>query len=386
MRNAKGLLLLFAGAAALLFGCADTQSDEAGNEPTDARQVAPADEHYEVATVATGLVHPWGMAILPDGRILVTERPGRLRYVARDGTMSEPIGGLPDVRAEGQGGLLDVALDPDFESNRLIYLSYAEPGREGTAGTAVARGRLEDAGLTGVQVIFRQEPKVAGANHFGSRLVFARGGALFITLGERFQFQPAQDNANHLGTIVRIDPDGSVPDGNPLAGQADARPEIWSYGHRNIEAAAIHPDSGRLWVAEMGPQGGDELNLPQAGRNYGWPLVSWGEHYDGRDIPDPDTRPELARSIHQWTPVISPSGMIFYSGDAFPGWRGDLLIGGLSSEGLVRLTLDGERVAEEDRIDLGRRIRDVEQGRDGTVYVLTDEQDGRILRLSPAEG
>ena len=384
-RAASRNALPFVAAAALVVtGCSEPQPSDAADGQARTQETAPSQVQVAVTEVTSGLVHPWGMAILPDGRMLVTERPGRLRYVGRDGAMSEPIGGVPEVRAGGQGGLLDVVLDPDFEGNRLIYLSYAEPGPGGTAGTAVARGRLEGERLSGVQVIFRQEPKVGGPNHFGSRLVFSRDGALFVTLGERFQFDPAQDNSNHLGTIVRIDPDGSVPEGNPFAGQANTRPEIWSYGHRNIEAAAIHPGTGQLWVAEMGPQGGDELNLPESGRNYGWPLVSWGEHYDGRDIPDPATRPDLAGSIHQSTPVISPSGMIFYSGDLFPAWRGNLLIGGLSSRGLLRLTLDGERVTNEDRIDLGRRIREVEQGRDGAIFLLTDEQDGRILRLSPS--
>lgn len=338
-----------------------------------------------VETLASGLEHPWGMAFLPDGRMLVTERAGRLRIVARDGQVSEPVAGVPQVFAQGQGGLLDVALDPAFEENRLVYLSYAEPGPGGAASTAVARGRLaEGARLEGVEVIFRQEPKVTGPNHFGSRLAFAPDGTLFVTTGERYQFEPAQDPSDHLGTVVRINPDGSVPPDNPFVDDPDARPEIWSYGHRNIQGAAIHPETGALWINEHGPRGGDEINIPEPGRNYGWPLVSWGDHYSGEPIPDPPTRPELAQSIHQWTPVIAASGMAFYTGDLFEDWRGDLLNGGLVSKGIVRLELDGQRVAGEERIPLDARIRAVAQGPDGAVYALTDQDDGDVLRLTPA--
>ena len=291
----------------------------------------------QVQTVAEGLEHPWGLAFLPDGNMLVTERPGRLRIVSKDGQVSEPLKGVPRVFAEGQGGLLDVVLDPNFGSNRLVYISYAEPGalqryNIGGVSTAVARGKLGQAGLEDVEVIFRQQPKVNGSLHFGSRLVFAPDGKLFVTLGERFKFTPAQDLSNDLGKIVRINPDGSVPADNPFVGRKDARPEIWSYGHRNVQGAAIHPKTGKLWENEFGPMGGDELNIPEAGRNYGWPVVSWGKHYDGRVIPEPPTHPEFADAIYHWTPVISPSGMTFYTGDAIPAWQGNLLIGGLSSE------------------------------------------------------
>lgn len=337
-----------------------------------------------VEPVAEGLAHPWGLAFLPDGSMLVTERPGRLRFVSADGRMSDPLPGVPEVYAQRQGGLLDVALDPDFRSNRLVYLSFAEPG-EGGASTAVARGRLEQDGLRDVEVIFRQQPKVDGGNHFGSRLVFAPDGKLFVTTGERFKFDPAQDLSTDLGKIVRIDPDGSVPDDNPFVGREGARPEIWSYGHRNIQAAAINPRTGVLWEIEHGPRGGDEINIVQPGGNYGWPLVSWGRHYSGEDIPDPPTRPDLAPSIHQWTPVIAPSGMAFYTGDLFPQWQGSLLVGGLVSEGIVRVALDGDRVSGEERLSLGMRIRDVVQGPDGAVYVLTDEDDGKVLRLAPED-
>jgi aldose sugar dehydrogenase len=338
-----------------------------------------------VETVAGGLNHPWGLAFLPDGGMLVTERPGRLRLVAADGKVSPALAGVPSVYAQGQGGLLDVALAPDFAASRLVYLSFAEPG-EGGASTAVARGRLNEAAtaLEGTTVIFRQQPKVTGGNHFGSRLAFARDGKLFVTTGERFKFEPAQDLSNQIGKILRINPDGSVPQDNPFAGRAGVRPEIWSYGHRNIQSAAIHPETGALWEVEHGPRGGDELILAEPGRNYGWPLVSWGRHYDGRDIPDPPTRPDLAGSVHQWTPVIGPSGMAFYTGEAFPAWRGDVLIGGLVSQGLVRVSLDGTRMTGEERIALGARIRDVRQGPDGFVYALTDADNGRILRLRPA--
>jgi glucose/arabinose dehydrogenase len=335
----------------------------------------------KVETVAQGLEHPWGLAFLPDGRMLVTERPGRLRIVSTGGAISPPLTGVPAVFAVGQGGLLDVALDPNFNSSRLVYLTFAEPG-EGGASTAVARGKLTEAGLEDVKIIFRQVPKVGGGNHFGSRLAFAPDGTLFITLGERFTFEPAQDLSNHLGKIVRIKPDGSVPDDNPFLGQKDVQPEIWSYGHRNSQGAAIHPKTGKLWESEFGPLGGDELNIPKAGADYGWPVVSWGKHYDGRAIPSPPTHPEFADAIDHWNPVISPSGMTFYTGDAIPGWRDNLLIGGLSSAAIIRLTLQGESVTAEERIPMGARIRDVVQAPDGSVYALTDEADGKILRLT----
>jgi len=335
-----------------------------------------------VETLASGLDHPWGMAFLPDGRLLVTERAGSLRILGTDGKLSDPVPGTPEVVARGQGGLLDVALAPDFASSRLVYLSFAEPG-DGGASTAVGRGKLRDGRLGDFEVVFSQRPKVSGENHFGGRIVFTPDGSFFLTTGERFKFDPAQDLTNHLGTVVRLAPDGSAPPDNPFVGRDDAQPEIWSYGHRNIEAAALHPGTKKLWIAEMGPRGGDELNLPEAGRNYGWPVVSWGEHYDGRDIPDFPTQPRFADAIKHWTPVISPSGMIFYTGDRFADWRGDALIGSLTTKSLVRLELDGEKVASETRIALGARIRDVEQGPDGSVYVITDEDDGSVWRLTP---
>jgi glucose/arabinose dehydrogenase len=309
--------------------------------------------------------------------------------MSADGTLTEPLSGVPKVVAEGQGGLLDVALDPNFAENKLVYLSYSEPG-DGGASTAVARGRLTENAVENVKVIFRQTPKVSGGNHFGGRLAFTPDGKLFITLGERFKFEPAQDLTSHLGKIVRINPDGSVPPDNPFIGQKDAQPEIWSYGHRNVESAAIHPKTGKLWTLEFGPKGGDELNIPAPGLNYGWPVVSWGKHYDGKDIPNPPTHPEFADAVRHWTPVISPSGITFYTAEAYPGWTADtipawkdnLLIGGLSSQAIIRLTLDGETVTGEERIPMGARIRDVEQGPDGAVYALTDAGDGAVLRIT----
>jgi len=339
-----------------------------------------------VETVARGLDHPWALEFLPDGRMLVTERPGRLRIVEPGGRISQPLAGVPQVQASGQGGLLDVALDPEFGQNRLVYLSYAEPG-PGGAGTAVARGRLAGGGLEEVQVIYRQQPKVTGGNHFGSRLVFAPDGRLFVTQGERFRHrEQAQNLSSLLGKIVRIEPDGSIPDDNPFVGRSDARPEIWSYGHRNVQAAAIDPQTGRLWTVEHGARGGDELNHPEAGKNYGWPVITYGIDYSGVRIGEGMAKEGMEQPVYFWDPVIAPSGMQFYTGNTFPGWRGSILIGSLRGA-LVRLQLDGDRVAREERYrndGLDARIRDVRQGPDGLVYVVTDEGDGRVLRVMPA--
>jgi glucose/arabinose dehydrogenase len=349
---------------------------------TENKTVKTKEATLKVETVATKLQNPWGLAFLPGGRMLVTEKPGKLRIVTKDGTKSEPLKGVPEVAAGGQGGLLDVALDPKFAENGLVYLSFSEPG-EGGAGTSVARGKLGADGLENVEVIFRQKFKVSGGNHFGSRLAFSADGKLFVTTGDRFKFEPAQDLSTHVGKVIRINPDGSVPEDNPFVGQDGKLPEIWSYGHRNAQGAAIQPETGKLFEHEFGPLGGDELNVIEPGKNYGWPLVSWGKHYDGKGIPDPPTRPEFTDAIRHWTPVISPSGMTFYTADAIPGWKGNLLIGGLSSQALVRLTLDGEKVTGEERIPLGGRIRNVVQGPDGAVYVLDDSR-GSIVRLSLA--
>jgi aldose sugar dehydrogenase len=358
----------------------------AGTALADTTEFTTQKARVRVVTVADGLDHPWGMAFLPDGALLVTERSGQLRIV-REGEVSDPIGGVPEVRDRGQGGLLDVALDPNFATTRLVYLSYSEAGGEG-AGTAVARGRLDGARLDNTQVIFRQQPKTGGGNHFGSRLVFARDGTLFITLGERFDYRDeAQNPANHLGKIVRINPDGSVPSDNPFVGRGDgARPEIWSLGHRNVQGAAINPETGALWTDEHGPRGGDEINIPQAGKNYGWPVIGYGVHYSGAKIGVGAAKPGLEQPVYYWDPSIAPSGMAFYTGDRFAGWRGNLFVGALKYRLLVRLELDGARVVAEERMlqDLDERIRDVRQGPDGLIYLLTDSDDGRILRLEPA--
>ena len=348
---------------------------------------ASANGALRVETIARGLEHPWGLVFLPDGRLLVTERPGRLRSVDQDGRLSEPFADVPPVQARGQGGLLDVALDPRFAENRLVYLAYAEPGEGGTAGTAVARGRLGAGRLEDVRVIYQQQPKVEGANHFGCRLVFARDGTLFVTKGERFDYRAqAQDLSSGLGKLVRITPDGSVPRDNPFVGRAGARPEIWSYGHRNIQSAGLHPHTGQLWTVEHGARGGDELNRPEAGKNYGWPVISYGVDYSGAKIGEGQAKPGMEQPVYYWDPVIAPSGMTFYTGEAFPGWQGSLLIGSLWPGLLVRLTLADGRVTGEERYlgDLGERIRDVRQGPDGLLYLLTDSRDGRILRVRPA--
>jgi aldose sugar dehydrogenase len=348
---------------------------------------APVNGAVRVETVARGLEHPWALAFLPDGRMLITERPGRVRFVDRDGRLSEPLAGVPRVLARGQGGLLDVALDPRFTENRLVYLAYAEPGEGRTAGTAVARGRLGEGQLEDMRVIYQQQPKVEGANHFGARLVFARDGTLFITQGERFDYRDqAQNLSSGLGKIVRINPDGSVPRDNPFVGRAGVRPEIWSYGHRNVQSAGIHPHTGQLWTVEHGARGGDELNRPEAGKNYGWPVISYGVHYSGAKIGEGTAKPGMEQPIYYWDPVIAPSGMAFYTGTEFPDWQGSLLIGSLRPGLLVRLIFDQGQVTGEERYlgDLRERIRDVRQGPAGRLYLLTDSRDGRLLRVMPA--
>jgi aldose sugar dehydrogenase len=344
-----------------------------------------------VETVASGLNHPWGLAFLPDGRMLVTERPGRLRVVSTEGQLSQPLAGLPRIAARGQGGLLDVALDPSFSDNRLVYLSFAENRGNAGNGTSVARGRLNAAstGLEAVEVIFRQEPSYSNGYHFGSRLVFDRGGALFVTLGDRFDLRDeAQNPGNHIGKVVRIRPDGTVPSDNPFVALEGKRPEIWSIGHRNGQAAALNPETGELWTAEHGARGGDEINIVKKGANYGWPVISYGRHYTGGKIGEGTAKPGMEQPVHYWDPSIAPSGMTFYTGDKFPAWRGSALVGALAGQLLVRLEISGGRVAKEERLlgQLGARIRDVRQGPDGLVYLLTDADNGRLLRLRPADG
>jgi aldose sugar dehydrogenase len=340
--------------------------------------------------VAKGLEHPWGLAFLPNERMLVTERPGRMRIIERDGRLSQPLAGLPPVVAAGQGGLLDVVLHPQFASNQLVYWSFSEAAERDAgvgAGTAVARGRLDGQRLADVQVIFRQQPKVSGSNnHFGARLVWSRDGRhLFIGLGDRFtRKDDAQTLDNHIGKVVRIDADGKAPAENPFASRGGARGEIWSYGHRNIQGAALHPGTGELWTVEHGPQGGDELNVPAAGANHGWPVITYGRNYGiGTKIGDGTERADVAPALRTWIPSIAPSGMAFLTSERYPGWKGNLFIGALRGSHLARLELDGKRVVKEEQLlnDRGTRIRDVRQGPDGWLYVLTDSPDGQLWRL-----
>ncbi len=343
-----------------------------------------------VETVAKGLIHPWALAFLPDGRMLVTERPGRLRIVSANGEVSPPLPGLPKVHAVSQGGLLDVILDRDFARNRTIYFCYAEPAGSGSR-TALARARLLEEGsarLDDVRVIFRQEPATSRGMHFGCRIGQTADGLLFLSLGDHFTERArAQTLDNHIGKIVRIGPDGSIPKDNPFVGRADAKPEIWSYGHRNSQGLAIHPATREPWMHEHGPRGGDEVNISRKGLNYGWPVIGYGVDYSGAKIHESSARPGMQQPLHHWTPSIAPSGMAFYTGDRFPVWKNSLLVGALAATLLVRLEFDGERVVREERLlrDLGARIRDVRQGPDGAVYLLTDADDGRLLRVVPAK-
>lgn len=353
------------------------------------------------------LEFPWGLALLPDGRLLITEKPGRLRIWA-NGKLSGPVQGVPQVvyrNAPGeQGGLLDVEIDPDFARNQLVYLSYVEAAAQQSPdlaetpemrfgefldltdnilrGGVVARGRLVGDQLRDVQVIWRQVPKMLGRGHFGNRIIFAPDGKLFITSGERMRFEPAQSLAQNLGKIVRINSDGTTPTDNPFVGKEGQRGDIWSYGHRNILAAAVDP-SGQLWAFEMGPLGGDEVNLIEKGKNYGWPVVSNGDNYNSSPIPDHPSRKEFQAPVRTWTPVVSPSGAIFYNGSLFNGWRGSALVGGLSSQALVRLTFAGRKVATEERVNMGRRIRDVVQTPDGALLMIVDAKSGDLIRLTP---
>ena len=365
----------------LMIAAAGACRGQAGLTPT-------VNDRVRLTTIATGLEHPWSIAFLPDGRMLVTERPGRLRYVTMKGEVSAPIAGVPAVYAQGQGGLLDVALDPDFRANSTIYLSYAEPGEGDLNGTAVARAKLDGARLAGLQVIFRQMPKIASKNHFGSRLVFARDGNLFVTLGERFsERDSAQDLGTHLGKIVRITKDGKAPADNPFVRRTGARPEIWSLGHRNVEGATLHPVTGRLWIVEHGPQGGDEINLPEPGRNYGWPVITYGRKYGtGFAIGEGTAKAGMEQPLYYWVPSIATSGMAFYTSNVYPAWKGSLFVGALKAELVARVSFGADgKVASEERIPVGQRVRDVRQGPDGALYLVTDEDAGRLLRLAPAK-
>jgi glucose/arabinose dehydrogenase len=340
-----------------------------------------------VHIVARGLEHPWGLAFLPDGRMLVTERLGRLRIVDPDGSISPPLAGLPEITARGQGGLLDVALHPEFADNGLVYLSYAAKGRSGV-GTEVARGRLEGNALLATEVIFRATPKGRGGRHFGSRLVFHPDGSLFVTLGDRGDRPRAQRLDDHAGTVIRIDDRGGVPPDNPFAGRSGAKAEIFSYGNRNVQGSAIHPVSAELWAHEHGPQGGDELNVIRAGVNYGWPVITYGVNYGlGTRIGEGTHKKGMAQPLHHWVPSIAPSGMALYTADRFPKWRGNLFIGSLKFRQLVRLELLGEQVVHEERMleDVLGSIRDVKQGPDGYLYLLADASDGILARLELGE-
>jgi glucose/arabinose dehydrogenase len=347
----------------------------------------PALAQTRLETLTRGLVEPWALAFLPDGRMLVTERQGWLRVLAPDGKAGEPLAGLPAIDAGGQCGLLDVAVDPKFADNRLIYWTYAEAG-EGGNGVAVARGRLDGQRVADVQVIFRQLPKVSSSLHCGSRLVFARDGRLFVGLGDRFSRKDdAQSPANHLGKIVRIEADGRVPADNPFVGRAGAAPELWSLGHRNVQGAALNPATGELWAVEHGPQGGDEVNRVRAGLNYGWPLLTYGRNYGiGTRIGEEGPKPGFEQPLKHWVPTsIAPSGMAFLTSDRYPGWQGSLFVGALRGQALVRLTLDGDKVIGEERL-LTRealRLRDVRQGPDGLLYLVVGGPEGQVIRVLP---
>jgi glucose/arabinose dehydrogenase len=385
-------------------GCADAQNTGVDKRPANGRDQRPAfaeqtdaperklNVAFDVVTVAEGLQNAWGLAFLPNGKMLVTERPGRLRVVGADGALSEAVSGLPPVDARGQGGLLDVVLDPNFASNNLIYWSYAEPRENGENNTAVARGRFVDGAaprVDDVQVIYHQAPSMASRLHFGSRLVFGRDGMLFITQGERSIDEgrmQSQRLDGLLGKVVRLSPDGKVPPDNPFVGRAGVRPEIWSLGHRNIQAAALNPSTGELWEVEHGARGGDEINIARKGKDYGWPTIAYGIEYRGDPITGGITAKDgMEQPIYYWDPVIGPSGMAFYTADLFPTWKGSLFVGGHATSDLVRLDLNGERVVGEERLlqGDGHRVRDVRQGPEGALYVLTDAANGKLLKLVP---
>jgi glucose/arabinose dehydrogenase len=359
--------------------------------PGQTRAPAPADHStYQVITVARGLDHPWSLAWLPDGRMLVTERPGRLRIVTPGGALSPPLGGAPVVATESQGGLLDVALDPAFGANHLVYLSYLEPRPHGLTGIAVARGRLAEQGgqakLDGLTVIFHAQPAAHDGVNVGSRLAFGPDGRLYVTIGDRFVLRDhAQNLGDDLGKILRLNPDGSIPRDNPFVGRPGVRPEIFSYGHRNPEGLAFNPATGVLWEHEHGAQGGDEVNIIRSGRNYGWPVITYGRDYSNAKIGIGTQKAGMEQPIYYWDPSIAPSGMAFYTGGLFPRWKGNLFVGALKAERVVRLVLNGEHVVAEEVLatELHERIRDVRQGPDGALYLLTDNDAGRILKVAP---
>lgn len=371
---------------ATVFGLFMSATTAAFAAQTDAPKL-PATA-VNVETIASGLEQPWGMQFLPNGGYLVTEKDGRLRVVSKDGKLSEPVNGVPEVAADGQGGLLDVLLSPDYATSGIIYFSYGEPRDGFRNGTSVARAKLTLTNTGGklddLQVIFRQEPATQSEYHFGSRLVWDKTGALFVTLGERNSLRlESQNPANHIGKVVRILPDGSVPEDNPKIEGWD--PKVWSIGHRNVQGAVLNPETGELWATEHGAQGGDELNRVEKGKNYGWPVITWGENYGGGKIGEGTAKEGLEQPVYYWVPSIATSGLAIYTADLFPGWKGNVLAGGLRGAVLERLVLTDGQVTGVERLltDLSERIRDVRQGPDGAVYVLTDSVDGKILRLSP---
>mgnify|MGYP000648301808 CR=1 FL=1 len=349
---------------------------------------APAQSAVQPETVAAGLSHPWSVAFLPGGGFLVTERDGVLNHIAPDGTKTV-VPGTPEVFAQGQGGLLDVVLSPDFETDSTVFLSFSQGSPEG-AGTSLFKARLVETvdtgfALEGGETIFSASNRAYGGRHFGSRLVFAPDGTLFMTLGDRGDGPRAQDTSDHTGSVLRLTIEGEPAPGNPFIGDPDRRPEIWSFGHRNPQAAAIHPETGNLWTVEHGARGGDEVNIPEAGKNYGWPVISYGRHYSGGKIGEGTAKEGMEQPIHYWDPSIAPSGMAFVTSERYPDWQGDLLVGALVGRHLARLELEGDEVVGEEKLltDLGERIRHVRQGPDGFIYVLTDSDDGRLLRLVP---
>ncbi len=359
-----------------------------------ASQTAQTSEHpVRIVTVTPALANPWSLAFLPDGRMLVTERAGRLRVIAKDGTLdSKPVEGLPRVDAQGQGGLLEVALHPKYADNGWVYLTYAQRDQTGANGTEVARGKLAGGPgnyrLQQVETLFRMQPKSNAGQHFGARIVFDRDGMMYVTLGDRGEMKRAQDLGDHAGKILRLTDDGKAAPGNPFAKNPDARPEIYSLGNRSVQGAALHPSTGVLWATEHGPQGGDELNVIKAGTNYGWPVITYGVNYGiGTKIGEGTAKQGMAQPLKQWTPSPALSGMAFYTGDKFPKWRGDLLLGALRGQSLIRVRLHGEVVVEDEFMLSGQlpRIRDVRVGRDGYVYLLSDQSNGALLRLEPGQ-
>lgn len=384
-----GLAAVLTASLCLIVGTAGAQAKRPGSEISPIKASLPTG--VQSTEWATGLVNPWAIALLPDGTALVTERPGRLRVIAKDGSLSAPVAGLPTIAAGGQGGLLDVVLDPEYEKNQRIYFSFSEPGQNrGENSTAVARAVLARDGanwrLKDLKVIFSQVPKFASSAHFGSRLVFGRDGSLFITLGDRFSRRDdAQLLNQHHGKVVRIRQDGAVPSDNPFARQENAKAEIWSLGHRNIQGAAIEPQTGDLWIHEHGPQGGDEINVVERGANYGWPKFTYGENYGGGKIGEESSAPGFTPPEYSWVPSIAPSGMAFYNSERIPSWKGSLFVGALKEQALIRLTVRDRKVVAEERLlsDAGMRIRDVRAGVDGALYVVTDASDGKVLRVAP---